>query len=331
MRILVIGGTRFVGRHIAEAAIRHGHEVTVFHRGSSGLDVLPEAEHVLGDRHGDLAKLAGGTWDATVDVCAYVPREVDELAAALGSRGGQHLFVSTVSVYAPPPGPGLTEDAELIELADPTTETVTGDTYGGLKVLCERAAARAYGSDLLVVRPTYVVGPNDHTWRFPTWVRRIAAGGEVLCAGPADVPMQVIDARDQGEFAVHLLERGAAGGGGGTYHTASPRPPFSMADLLDATASVVAPPGTTLHWVDADVLVAEGLDDQAFPFWAPGEADLDVLAADPSAAYGAGLAPRPLADTIADTAEWVREVAASAPAAMGVDPARETELLRRFA
>jgi 2'-hydroxyisoflavone reductase len=331
MRILVVGGTRFVGRHIAEAAVRQGHEVTVFHRGSSGLDVLPEAEHVLGDRNADLGRLAGRSWDATVDVCAYVPRAVDELAAALAGRGGQHLFVSTVSVYAPPPGPGLTEDAELIELADPTTETVTGDTYGGLKVLCERAAAAAYGPDLLVIRPTYVVGPHDHTWRYPTWVRRIAAGGDVLCAGPADAPMQVIDARDQGEFAVRLLERGATGGGGGTFHTASPRPPFSIADLLEATASVVAPAGTRLRWVDADGLAAEGLDDRAFPFWAPGEPDADVLAVDPSAAYAAGLAPRPLADTIADTAEWTRDAATSAPPGMGLDPQREAELLRRLA
>jgi 2'-hydroxyisoflavone reductase len=325
MRILVLGGTRFVGRRIVDSALRQGHEVTLFHRGSSGPDLFPKAEHVLGDRHSDLARLGGREWDATVDVCAYIPREVTELAAALDGRGGRHLFVSTVSVYAPPPGPGLTEDAELIELDDPTTEKVTGATYGGLKVLCERAAARAYGPDLLVVRPTYVIGPNDHTWRFPTWVRRIAAGGEVLCPGPASIPMQVIDARDQGDFAIHLLERG----GGGTFHTASPRPPFSLGDLLSATADAVAPAGTKLTWVDGGLLAEEGLDDRAFPFWAPGEADFDVLAADPSAAYSAGLSPRPLADTIRDTAEWVRATADQAPEGMGLNPGREAELLGR--
>jgi 2'-hydroxyisoflavone reductase len=326
MRILVVGGTRFVGRHIVASALARGHEVTIFHRGSSGLGLFPEAEHVLGDRHHDLSLLAGRDFDATVDVCAYVPREVDELAAALGGRGGRHLFISTVSVYAPPPGPGLTEDAELVTLDDPTTETVTNTTYGGLKVLCEQAAARAYGPALLVIRPTYVVGPDDHTWRFPAWVRRIAAGGEVLCPGPADVPMQVIDARDQAEFALHLLE---LAGAGGTYHAASPRPPFSLGDLLEATAEVVAPPGTRLSWLDPDFLQAEGLDDQAFPFWAPGEPDGDVLAADPSAAYAAGLVIRPLAETIADTAAWVRENADQAPPGRGLDPAREADLLRR--
>ena len=324
MRILVVGGTRFVGRSIVESALTRGHEVTVFHRGTSP-DPFGSAEHILGDRMVDLRLLAGRDWDATVDVCAYFPRAVDELAAALGGRGGQHMLISTVSVYAPPPGPGLTEDAALVTLDDPTTEVVTDRSYGGLKVACEHSAARAYGQDLLVLRPTYVVGPHDYTWRFPAWVRRIAAGGQVLCPGPADIPMQVIDARDQADFAVRLLEEGR----GGTFHTASPKPPFSLGDLLEATAGVVAPAGTSLVWADPDLLVAEGLDDQAFPFWAPGEADFDVLAADPSAAYAAGLAPRPLAQTIADTAAWVREAAATAPPGRGLDRDRETELIAR--
>jgi 2'-hydroxyisoflavone reductase len=325
MRILVVGGTRFVGRHIVESALAAGHEVTVFHRGTSGSDLFPSAEHVLGDRNADLGRLAGRDWDATIDVCAYVPREVDELAAALDGHGGQHLFISTVSVYAPPPGPGLTEDAELATLDDPTTETVTDQTYGGLKVLCEQAAAGAYGTGLLIVRPTYVIGPADRTWRFPAWVRRIAAGGEVACPGPASVPMQVIDARDQADFVVHLLEQGR----GGTFHTASPRPPFSLGDLLDATVEAVAPAGTSLAWLDPDFLVAEGLDDEAFPFWAPGEDDLDVLAADPSAAYAAGLTPRPLADTIKDTAAWVRDAAGQEPPGRGLAPDREADLIKR--
>jgi 2'-hydroxyisoflavone reductase len=325
MRILVVGGTRFVGRQIVESALREGHEVTVFHRGSTGPDLFGHAEHLLGDRFADLALLAGREFDATVDVCAYFPRAVDELAVALEGRGGQHLLISTVSVYAPPPGPGLTEDAQLATLDDPTTEVVTNQTYGGLKVLCEHAATRAYGTDLLILRPTYVVGPHDYTWRFPAWVRRIAAGGQVLCPAPASIPMQVIDARDQADFAVTLLERGQ----GGTFHTASPMPPFSMGDLLSATVQALAPAGTRLVWADPDFLAAEGLDDQAFAFWAPGEADFDVLAADPTAAFAAGLTPRPLAETITDTAAWVRQAADTAPPGRGLDPDREADLIRR--
>jgi 2'-hydroxyisoflavone reductase len=140
MRILMIGGTRFIGRHVVEAALAAGHDVTIFHRGRTGSGLFPDVEHRLGDRDSDLSALANGGWDATVDTCAYFPRQVHELADVLGQRGGHHLLVSSVSAYASPDGPGLTEDAPLIELADPTVEDVTNETYGGLKVLCERAA-----------------------------------------------------------------------------------------------------------------------------------------------------------------------------------------------
>jgi 2'-hydroxyisoflavone reductase len=165
MRFLIIGGTRFVGRHIAESALERGHEVTVFHRGQTGADALPDATHVLGDRDHDLDRLAEGTWDVTVDACAYVPRQVDELAEALGGRGGRHVFISTVSVYDEPMPPNSDEDAPLATLDDPDTEVVDEHTYGGLKVLCERAVHRHH-SDALVIRPTYVVGPHDYTHRF---------------------------------------------------------------------------------------------------------------------------------------------------------------------
>ena len=322
MRILVVGGTRFVGRHFVASSLERGHEVTLFHRGTSP-DVFPEAEHRHGDRDGDLGALAEGEWDATVDVSAYVPAQVRSLAAALGTRGGRHLFVSTVSVYAPPPGPGLTEDAELVELDDPSTEVVTDTTYGGLKVLCERAAAELHGDELLVIRPTYVVGPYDLTWRFPTWLARIAGGGEVLCPGPADAPMQVIDARDQADFMVRLLEQRVAG----TFHTVSPRPPFSFGDLLSEVAEQLAPPGTTLTWVDAEPLLAADLDPNALPLWSGGDPDVDVMSADPGRANAAGLTPRPLAATIRDTWAWMNDPATTARPGMGLTPDRERELL----
>src|SRR3954469_8054092 len=129
MRLLIIGGTQFVGRHIAEMAIARGHEVTVFHRGRTNADAVPEAEHIFGDRDQDLEQLAGRQWDATIDACAYVPRQVHQLAGALDGRGGRHVFISTVSVYAEPAPPNIDEDAELATLDDPTTEDVTGETY----------------------------------------------------------------------------------------------------------------------------------------------------------------------------------------------------------
>jgi len=196
MRLLMIGGTRFVGRHIVEAALAAGHEITIFHRGRTGPELFPDVEHRLGDRTSDLSALAEGEWDATIDTCAYVPRHVSELAQALSGRGGQHVLISSVSVYAQPDGPAYGENARLLGLDDPTVETGTNETYGRLKVLCERAALAAHGPSTFIVRPTYVIGPDDYTWRFPAWVKRIAQGGEVLAPGPAGDHSQYIDARD---------------------------------------------------------------------------------------------------------------------------------------
>ncbi|MBB5873245.1 2'-hydroxyisoflavone reductase [Allocatelliglobosispora scoriae] len=326
MRILIMGGTRFVGRHLTQAALDAGHDVTLFHRGTTGADLFPQATHVLGDRNTDLDRLAGGSWDATIDVSAYLPRQVASLADALGGRGGHHVLVSSVSVYqAPLPSP-FAEDAPLIELADPTVEEVTGETYGGLKVLCERAATAAHGDRLAIVRPTYVVGPHDHLERFTWWVRRVAAGGEVLAPGSPDAPLQVIDARDMAEWMLLL----ATTGGTGTFHAAHPAPPHTFADLLGAIAAAVAPPGTTITWVDTAFLLDAGVDAEALPFWSIDVADYDQDRADPSAARAAGLAPRPVGQSAREVHE--AELASPTPASdKRLDPVREAELLAAWA
>jgi len=321
MRLLVIGGTRFVGRHVVASALERGHEVTIFHRGGAQPCIFAEAEHRHGDRNSDLSALRSGEWDATVDVNAYLPAQVSGLADVLADRAGAFLFVSSISVYAPPPGPGLTEDAELIELADPTVTDITDETYGGLKVLCERAAAKAYADELLIIRPTYVIGPYDYTWRLPHWLGRIAAGGDVLCPGPADAPVQVIDGRDQASFMVAMLEKRRFG----TFHTASPPPPYSLGDLLGAVRDTIGPPGTTLQWADPQALRAAGLRDDHFPLWE--SAPDNTLAVDPAAAYAAGLAPRPLVDTIRDTWAWMNGPDARPVPGMGLPPERERELI----
>lgn len=321
MRILMIGGTRFVGRYVVEAALARGHEVTIFHRGRTGTDLFEGVEHRLGDRDSDLSALAEGEWDATVDVCAYVPRQVQQLADVLGERGGRYLLVSSVSAYADPDGPGFTEDAVLAELADPTTEEVTGETYGGLKVLCERAAVDRFGPGTLLVRPTFVVGPDDYTWRFPWWVARFARGGEVPVPGPAETPIQVVDARDLGAWMVRLLEDGQEG----AFHAATPEPVFTWQQLMETLHDTVSPAGTTIHWVPPDVVDAADLGDHALPLWAGGEADVWVMAADPARAYESGLAPRPLTDTIRDTLAWSR--ASTPPAGTGLTAEQEQALL----
>ena len=324
MRILIIGGTVFVGRHITEAAIAAGHEVTVFHRGRSGADLFPGVTHLTGDRNADLSALADGQWDATIDVCAYFPRQVRTLAAALGGRGGRYLYISSTSAYKTPVSSGFDEDAPLAELVDPATEEITDETYGGLKVACERLAAELFGADLTtVVRPTYVVGPYDYSYRFSWWVERIARGGHVLAPGPKDGPIQVIDARDMGRWIVSLAERAVTG----TFHAVSPPPPFGFADMLEAIAEQVAPAGTKLTWVDPDFLVEFGETAEAIPLWPGGDSESDINTADPARAYAAGLAPRPLAQTIADV--HAAELASPTPprAGVGLTAEREAELL----
>ena len=328
MRILIIGGTAFVGRHITQAALDAGHEVTLFNRGQTGPALFPRAEHFTGDRNADLSALTDGSWDATVDVCAYLPRQVRSLAEALAGRGGQHLFVSTVSVYQAPVQPGYTEDAPLAGLSDPATEQVTDQTYGGLKVLCERAVTELYGKErTTVVRPTYVIGPHDRTYRFTWWVDRIARGGEVLAPGdPAD-PMQVIDARDMAAWSVRLLENSVSG----TFHAAAPAPPFGFGQLLETVAAEVAPPGTTLTWVDSGFLRAEGEDGASLPLWSEGDnEDTTILTASPAAAFGTGLSPRPLRQSVADIAADARAGGDGSPS-IGLTAEREAELLARWA
>ncbi len=319
MRLLVIGGTRFVGRHLVEAAVAAGHDVTLVHR--SGTELFPSARHVLTDRNDDLSALADGEWHATVDVCAYLPGQVRSLAAALGGRGGHHVLVSSVSVYADLPGPGGDEDSTLLPVAGDDVDEVTGTTYGPLKVACERAAREAYGNRLAVVRPTYVVGPNDPTGRYPWWVRRMVRGGQVLAPGAPEDPAQIIDVRDLADFQLGL----ATGQIAGVFNAV--RPTLPWAELLEATAAV-APAGTTLTWVDAKWLTQQGVTGADLPLWSEGDVDWQG-ALSPTRAEAAGLRHRPLPETVRDTAAWATDDHLAD--GVGLTPAREAELLASWA
>jgi 2'-hydroxyisoflavone reductase len=328
MRILVMGGTAFVGRHIVAAALDGGHEVTLLHRGQTGAGLFPQATHLTGDRNESLSALAEGSWDATVDVSAYLPRQVAALAGVLAGRGGHQLLISSASVYRTPVARGFDESAPLAELDDPATEEITAQTYGGLKVACERTALELYGAAATtIVRPTYVVGPYDRSYRFTWWVERLARGGTVLAPGdPAD-PIQVIDARDMATWIVALLEERHSG----IFHAASPPPPFGFGEMLAAIAAEVAPADTRLTWVDTDFLLAAGQDDESLPLWPAADTEYDINAADPAAALAAGLAPRPLRDTVADVHAHETRSPTARPDRLGLTAEREAELLDRWA
>lgn len=326
MKLLILGGTRFLGRHLAELAIAAGHEVTLMHRGRSGPALFPEAEHLIADRNGDLAALAAGRWEAAIDTNAYVPRHVHSVAAALAGRTERYLLVSTISVYSLFGTPHQDEDAPLQRLADPATETVTGETYGGLKVLCEEAALAGFGaSRTLVARPGLIVGPHDPTERFTWWLRRLQRGGELLAPAPPGAPLQFIDARDAAAWLLLQAERGSAG----TFNLTGPTgAPVTMASFLEEAAAALGVPAQPV-WADEDFLVAQGVQPWSdLPLWVPqSESGLHQVSVD--RARSLGLSCRPLAETVTATAAWAREHSPPAAASQppGLEPEREAALI----
>lgn len=326
MKLLVIGGTRFLGRHLVDAALARGDRVTLFNRGRSGA-APAGAEQRTGDRHGDLSALDGGTWDAVVDTCGYLPPEVRAMAARLAGRAGAYLFVSSLSVYASN-ARGNTEDDAVAPLdGDPDTATVDGSTYGPLKALCENAAREAFGAATTVLRPGLIVGPHDPTQRFTYWPARLAraADGEtVLAPGRPDAPVQVIDARDLADFMLRLLVDGVRG----SFNAVST--PTTMGAVLQACAGA-AGVRPLWRWVDIARLQALGAQPWSdLPLSLPDDAEhAGFMRADVSRALAAGMHMRPLAETVADTLAWWRALPAAAQGfdKAGLTPAREAELL----
>ena len=315
MKLLVLGGTQFVGRAVAEAALAAGDEVTLFHRGKTNPGLFPAAEHILGDRDGGLEVLDGRSWDACIDVSGYVPRLVGDAARALHGRVPRYVYVSTISVYADLSVP-RDESGPLATLEDETTEEFVGRAYGGLKALGERAATEVYGDQAAIVRPGFVIGPYDHTGRFPWWAHRAARGGEMIVPSSIARAFQAIDTRDLAEF---LLLR-ARSPLTGVFNATGPVPPVTMLDLVEAAASA-SDADLNVEVVDDAFLIAQGIESD-FPLWIADPlwgawAQIDV-----SKAIGAGLRFRPVDDTVAATLEHTTTVPG-----IGLGADRETELL----
>jgi nucleoside-diphosphate-sugar epimerase len=325
VRVLVLGGTLFVGRHLVEASLERGHEVTLFNRGQTDPGLYPELETRHGDRAaGDLESLREGTWDAVFDTSARVPRWVREAAALLADRVGHYSFVSSCSVYADTTLPGTNESSPVHVLEDETTEEITSaDVYGGLKVLCERELGRALPGRSLAARAGLIVGPYDSSGRFTYWVHRIARGGDVLAPEPRDQPVQLIHGRDLADWLLDMAEKGDSG----VYNATGPESPLTMERVLEA---IVAETGSEarLIWADEDYLVENGVEAWSdLPLWvAPGGNPevANFLAVDVTKAVITGLKFRPLARTIRDTLDQ----AETFPQA-GLDETRERELLTR--
>jgi 2'-hydroxyisoflavone reductase len=320
MEILFLGGSRFIGKHAVIEAVDRGHTVTLFNRGTQPLPISG-VRHIAGDRNHDLERLAGERFDAVIDTSAYVPRQVESAARTLAGSVGTYLFISTISVYADQNTPHLDEDARLSELSDPATEEVTGETYGGLKVLCERALESNFPGKRVTVRPGVVVGPEDPTDRFTYWPVRAARGGEVLApVGPA-LSMQWIDGRDLAAFLIHLLETGAQG----TFNAVSQPDRFTLGDLLDVSRET-AESDATFTWVDESFLLENEVRPfRDLPLWLAGDS-LNFARVDSRRAYDAGLAIRGIRETVVDTLGWFAGEGGRQLQA-GLDESRERELL----
>jgi 2'-hydroxyisoflavone reductase len=302
-RLLILGGTHFLGRHAAEEALRRGHAVTLFNRGRSDPALFPEAERLTGDRDGDLAALRDREFDAVLDTSGYVPRVVAQSAELLRGAAGRYLFVSSESVYATSRLDGVVDEDG--RLHDPPAEDVEEvmEHYGGLKVACERVVEKAFGSDAVVVRPGLIVGPHDPTNRFTYWVRRMheAADGEpVLAPATPDRQVQFIDARDLAAWMVDLLEGGPAG----VYNADGPAEPITMGGALAACAAAA---GTTprVEWVDEAFLLERKVEPwMGLPLWIPEDDPEGLAVFDNRRAIAVGLSFRPVVETAADTLAW---------------------------
>ena len=314
MKLLLLGGPRFLGRAVVDAALADGHELTFFNRGRTNPELYPQVERLVGDRAEGLELLAERTWDAVVDTCGYLPGVVRASADALADSG-LYCFVSSISVFRDFRQVN-DEDGPIAELGDLPADEVTNESYGALKALCEGEARDVFGDRALAVRPGLIVGPHDPTGRFTYWPHRVARGGEVLAPAPPEAPTQVIDVRDLGAWIVDLCARRV----GGTYNATHPG--VTRVELLD-TCRTVAASDAEITWVDPAFLVEHEVGPWLeLPLWLTDPDAEYADRVDVSRALEAGLTFRPLEDTVRGALEE-----AETTEGVGLTPKREAELL----
>jgi 2'-hydroxyisoflavone reductase len=322
MNVLVLGGTRFLGRHIVAALAAGGHRVVCFHRGRTIWTLPVGVEERLGDRNDDLGILDTERWDAIVDVNAYEPSQVER---SLRLRAQRYLFVSTVSVYADFSVSGISEGAATIQEFDPADAAAA---YGGKKAACERLVQKRYPQRALILRPGLIAGRWDPTGRFTYWCERLLRGGSVLVPAPPNRHVQFVDAADVARFAQWLLAREAFG----IFNVVGPRRPTVMAEFLGEAAAVArerGAPEADYVWAEETLLTERGVEPWTqMPLWAPGPETSGFLAISNASAIAAGLELRPIGETVRAVLDWT--IAERPPNPAGIDSEREAELLAQI-
>ncbi len=326
-KILILGGTGYLGPATVEAARARGHEITLFNRGKTRPDLFKDLEILHGDRDPlkdeGLKALEGRQWDTVIDNSGYFPRLVNASARLLAPNAKHYIFISSISAYADNATENQDETGKLATTKEPEVEKITEGSYGPLKVLCEKAAQQAFPNRTAVVRPGYIVGPDDPSGRFTYWPVRIDRGGEVLAPGaPAD-PLQIIDVRDLGAWLVTLSEQQTSG----VFNACGPKGRLAWGDVLQACRKA-SKAQATLTWVPAEWL--EKNDGEVFPIWAPyrtGTRGFHTWKNE--RAVKAGLKFRPVQQTVSDTLAWYKSQSERSKLA-GPAPEKEAELLAKW-
>ncbi len=326
MRILILGGTGFIGRHLTELALAGGHEVSLFNRGRSGADLFPAAKLLVGDRLSDFESLKGRRWDVAFDIASYYPRMTRLSSEVLADSVDSYVLISTMALYADYSNVGNHEDSPLVKLADPTVEEVTSKTYGGLKALCEEVVHDFFPGRALIARPGVIAGPYDTTDRFTYWVKRIAAGGEVLVPDAWEQPVQLIDAKDLMSWLLRKAEEGLVG----TYNLTGPESTLPFGKVLETIDETFGQRAEFIR-TDLDFLVdnldAPGND---LPLFMPFEDRRGFLQIDSTRAQREGLSYRPLRDTILDTFAWQETLPSEHAWQAGLTREREELLIQQW-
>lgn len=323
MKVLILGGTRFVGRAMVETGLALGHELTLFNRGKSNVNLFPLIETIVGDRDGGLNALRGRSWDAVIDTSGYVPRLVGDSARMLADSVEHYTYISSISVFSRFDQPGLNEDSLIGTIEDESTEDINGQTYGPLKALCEQMLEGVMPGRVLHVRPGLIIGPYDESDRLTYWVWRVAQGGEVLATGEPDAPMQFIDARDLAAWAYKATEARLTG----PYVCTGPEYGLTTGRLLE-TCKRVSSSDAAFTWVGDHFLREQGLAEEAdVPWWVPAEY-IGYAAFDTSKALAAGLSFRPLEETVRDTLTWHATRPKDYSWRSGLRPEQERALLK---
>ena len=326
MKLLILGGTVFLARHIVEAALAAGHEVTLFNRGETNPDLFPELEALKGERPDNLKTLEGQKWDAVIDTSGYTPEAVRATARLLSGSVEHYTFISTISVYQNGGESGLTEEAATALLPEGEPEDqVTGETYGPLKALCEETVLDEFSGDVLVLRPGLIVGPHDPTDRYTYWPRRLSRGGEVLAPGDPDRPVQIIDVRDLARWTIESIEGELTG----TFNATGPDNVLTMEEMLKSCRQA-SDNDAELTWVEDQFLIETGVQPfTEMPLWLPQEQN-GLMEVNIDRALNAGLTFRPLLETAKDTLAWDQELGGSIRRGPNMGPARELALLEAW-